>query len=40
MLEAIDKNNKFIIDVMECMSIIHLEIEKHCNKVHQQIAKE
>jgi hypothetical protein len=39
MLEAIDKNNKVIIDVMECMNIIHLEIEKRCNKVHQQITK-
>jgi hypothetical protein len=40
MLEAINKNNNFIIEVMECIRIIHLEIEKHCNKVHQQIAKE
>jgi hypothetical protein len=39
MLEATDKNSKVIINIMEHMNVIHLEIEKCCNKVHRQIAK-
>ncbi len=34
-----DKNSKIIIDVVERMSVTPLEIEKHCNKIHQQIAE-
>jgi hypothetical protein len=39
MLEVMDKNSKIIVDVMEHMNATPLEIEKRCNKVHQQIAK-
>jgi hypothetical protein len=33
-LEGANKNNKIMVDVMECISVTHLEIEKCCNKIH------
>jgi hypothetical protein len=33
-LEGANKNKKTMVDVMECIIVTHLEIEKYCNKIH------
>jgi hypothetical protein len=39
-IKVMDKNNKCIIEMMECMSVTQLEIEKCHNKVQSHINKD
>jgi hypothetical protein len=38
-LEALDKKNKMLVDMMECINVTQLKIEKHHSKTQKHTTK-